>query len=71
MMGDGFVEMDMGRGGKYEVMMQKAMDSFFSVEPMHSLREYFDVYSVTLVAYCLHFSLSPFMEVPPVKVVPY
>ena len=24
----------------------------------------------TLVAYCLHFSLSPFMEVPPVKVVP-
>lgn len=29
MMGDGFVEMDMGRGGKYEVMMQKAMDSYF------------------------------------------
>ena len=24
----------------------------------------------TLVAYCLHFSLSPFMEVPPVTVVP-
>ena len=50
MMGDGFVEMDMGRGGKYEVMMQKAMDSYFSVEPMHSLREYFDVYSVTVVS---------------------
>lgn len=29
MMGDGFVEMDMGRGGKYEVMMQKAMDPIF------------------------------------------
>ena len=30
--------------------MQKAMDSYFSVEPMHSLREYFDVYSVTVVS---------------------
>ena len=26
------------------------MDSYFSVEPMHSLREYFDVYSVTVVS---------------------
>lgn len=50
MMGDGFVKMDMGRGGKYEKMMQKAMESYFSVEPMRSLREYFDVYSVTVVS---------------------
>lgn len=49
-MGDGFVVMDMGRGGKYETMMRKTMESYFSVEPMHSLREYFDVYSVTVVS---------------------
>lgn len=37
MMGDGFVEMDMGRGGKYEVMMQRrwipifcGADAFFT-----------------------------------------
>lgn len=49
-MGDGFVNTDMGRGGKYEMMMQKAMESYFSVEPMRSLREYFDVYSVTVIS---------------------
>jgi hypothetical protein len=49
-MGDGFVTMDMGRGGKYETLMKKTVEAYFSVEPMCSLREYFNVYSVTVIS---------------------
>lgn len=50
LMGDAFVDKDMEKGGYYDVTMERAMEAFFSVEPMISLRPLFDVYSVRCVS---------------------
>lgn len=50
LMGDAFVDTDMEAGGKYETMMKKAMESYFSVEPFKSLREYYDVVCIKAVS---------------------
>lgn len=55
-MGDGFVDTDMGDGGKYEKTMQKAMEQFFAVEPYKSLRSRFSVYGVKAVSPNAEFS---------------
>lgn len=55
-MGDGFVDTDMGDGGKYEKTMQKAMEQFFAVEPLKSLRSRFNVYGVKAVSPNAEFS---------------
>lgn len=49
-MGDGYVDRDMGAGGKYEQAMEEAMESYFSAEPTASYREYFNAYSVKVVS---------------------
>lgn len=49
-MGDLFVDTDMESGGKYETMMKKAVENYFSVEPFKSLREYYDVVSIKAVS---------------------
>lgn len=50
LMGDAFVDTDMEYGGKYETMMRKAMERYFSVEPFKSLREYYDVVCIKAVS---------------------
>ena len=50
LMGDAFVDKHMEEGGYYDRVMQRAMEAFFSVEPMISLRSLFDVYSVRVVS---------------------
>lgn len=50
LMGDAFVDTDMEYGGKYETMMKKAMERYFSVEPFKSLREYYDVVCIKAVS---------------------
>ena len=49
-MGDGFVDKDI-RNGKYRHATNKALEAIFSVHPLKSLRDYFDVYEVTAVSY--------------------
>lgn len=49
-MGDGFVDSDMTEGGKYERKMKEAMDTYFSIEPLKSLRDRFNVYYVKVVS---------------------
>jgi len=49
LMGDGFADKDINNG-TYARVMKKALDNLFSEEPVKSLREYFDVYSVTAVS---------------------
>ena len=49
-MGDGFVDKDI-KVGKYRDATNKALEALFSVHPMKSLRDYFDVYEVTAVSY--------------------
>ena len=46
---DGFSDMDIA-SGKYRRATTMAFDALFSVHPMTSLREYFDVYEVTAVS---------------------
>lgn len=48
-MGDGFVDREIA-DGYYDKVMEKAMENFFTEEPVRSLREYFDVWSVTAVS---------------------
>jgi len=48
--GDGYVDKDMNAGGKYETVMREAMEHLFSVEPLKSYREYFNVYAVKAVS---------------------
>ena len=48
--GDGFIDKDMGTGGKYEQRMQEAMNHFFSEEPYKTFRNRFNVYSVKAVS---------------------
>lgn len=49
-MGDGFVDTDMVDGGKYEKKMKEAVETFFSIEPLKSLRDRFNVYYVKVVS---------------------
>ncbi len=50
LLGDAFVDKDMEQGGAYDQAMQRAMEAYFSTEPMTSLRPLFDVYSVRCVS---------------------
>lgn len=47
--GDGFIDKEIV-DGTYDKVMDKAMDNFFTEEPVKSLREYFNVYAVTAVS---------------------
>ncbi len=48
-MGDGFVDREIAEG-YYDQVMEKAMENLFVEEPLHSLREYFDIWAVTAVS---------------------
>lgn len=48
-MGDGFIDTEIA-DGTYEKVMQQALENIFSEEPIKSLRDYFNVYSVTAVS---------------------
>ncbi|MBQ8711403.1 MAG: hypothetical protein IJ551_01055 [Prevotella sp.] len=50
LMGDGFADKDIADSTYYRVMDQ-AVENLFSEEPVRSLRDYFDVYSVTAVSH--------------------
>jgi hypothetical protein len=45
-LGDGYQEKDLRHGGKFERSARSAMDAFFSVEPLKSFKDRFDVYMV-------------------------
>lgn len=47
--GDGFKDTDI-TNGKYDTAMREAYGYFFSVEPLSSLKEYYDVWSITAVS---------------------
>lgn len=49
-LGDGFIDKDMGLGGKYVTRAKEAMEHFFSVEPVKSFRNRFNVYCVKAVS---------------------
>ena len=49
LMGDGFADIDIA-DGTYEQVMHQTCENLFSEEPVHSLRDYFDVYAVTAVS---------------------
>ncbi len=46
MLGDGYIWSDLETGGLYIGTMRKCMDAFFSIEPVKSFKEYFNVYTV-------------------------
>lgn len=48
--GDGFVDKDLEQGGRYEQLAKKAMESYFSMEPLKSLRDLFTVTSIKAVS---------------------
>lgn len=50
LLGEGFVDKDMERGGKYEQKMMEAIEKLFSIEPYTSLRNRFNVYGVKVVS---------------------
>ena len=50
LLGEGFVDKDMERGGKYEQKMIEATEKLFSLEPYTSLRNRFNVYGVKVVS---------------------
>ena len=49
-LGDGFLDLDMGEGGKYEQKMNEAMEQFFAYEPYYSFRNRFNIYAVKVVS---------------------
>lgn len=49
LMGDGFIDTEISNGA-YDKAMEKTYESLFAEEPMKSLKDYFDVYSVTAVS---------------------
>ena len=49
MLGDGFNDKDI-ENGKYDEVLEKASEHLFTEEPMKSLKEYFNVYSVKVVS---------------------
>ena len=48
-MGDAYTDKDV-QSGLYELLMLKAADQFFSIEPYRSFRDRFNVYAVTVVS---------------------
>lgn len=50
LMGDLFIDKDMDTGGFYESVMKEATENYFSIEPYHSLRDYFDVICIKAVS---------------------
>ncbi|MGN0257473.1 MAG: M64 family metallopeptidase [Bacteroides sp.] len=49
-LGDGFTDQDMASGGRYEKVMQQAVEQFFAFEPYTSLRNRFNCYAVKAVS---------------------
>jgi hypothetical protein len=49
-LGNAYVDKDMEPGGKYEQVMNQAMEKFFALEPFTSLRNRFNVYAVKAVS---------------------
>ena len=49
LMGDGFADKDIA-DGTYDQVMDKAIENLFSEEPVKSLRDYFNIYTVTAVS---------------------
>ena len=49
-LGDGFIDKDMGTGGKYEEKAREAMEHFFGKEPVKTFRNRFNVYCVKAVS---------------------
>ena len=49
LMGDGFLDTEI-EDGTYDEVMNKAMENLFTEEPLKSLRNYFNIYSVTAVS---------------------
>ena len=50
LLGEAFVDLDMGSGGLYEQKMMEAMEHLFSIEPYMSMRNRFNVYTVKVVS---------------------
>ena len=48
-MADGYTQSDINQGD-YHNAVDKAVDAMFSIEPMASLKQYFDIYEVTAVS---------------------
>ena len=49
MMGDGFIDKEIDNG-YYDQVMDRAVENIFTEEPIRSLRDYFDIYAVTVVS---------------------
>lgn len=49
LMGDGFIDTEISNGA-YDKAMEKTYENLFTEDPMKSLKDYFDVYSVTAVS---------------------
>ena len=49
-LGDGFIDMDMETGGLYEQKMRRGMEILFCWEPLKTLRDRFNVYTVKCVS---------------------
>lgn len=49
-MGDLFVDTDMGTDGLYETKVREAVEHYFSVEPFRTLRELYDIISIKAVS---------------------
>lgn len=49
-MGDGFANDKFGAGNEYETIMINAYQDFFSIEPLYSLQDYFNVYYIKAVS---------------------
>lgn len=50
LLGDGFVDKDMSKDGKFEQAMNEALEYLFNLEPMKTYRDYFNVYAVKAVS---------------------
>ena len=62
-LGDGFVDKDF-QEGKFRNATAAAIDALFSVHPLKSLRDYFDVYEVTAVSYNYGYDFQTMTEDP-------
>lgn len=49
-LGDGFLDKEMGPGGRYETEMMRWADQFFEFEPYTTFRNWFNVYAVKVVS---------------------
>ncbi len=49
-LGDGFTDVEMTKGGYFETIASNAMEAFFCIEPTRSFREYFNVYMVKAIS---------------------